>query len=695
MQNCVKPILDPGCMKVNSIRAPFGRRVGVMAVTGTFVLLTAKLLADPSAPSPDSTVQNLRQLSLEELLNLQVSIASKKDERLSDTAAAVSVLTGDDIQRSGVTGIPEALRFVPGVQVARMTTHQWGISIRGFNEIFADKLLVLVDGRSVYTPLFSGTFWDYQDIPLESVDRIEVVRGPGASVWGANAMNGVINIITKSARENRGGTLSLGGGTVDDFVAETGYGVAVADDAWLRLDANYRRTGEMESVDGGGNGDQAQSGTGRLRLDWAPSDTSEFTLIGGGQLAEFDEHLNLVDLSIPAYVPAEFRVPSANGSLLGRWTRTFDERSQLEVQSYADYSEFDTGWLHDQRENFDVELNHRWRPSERHDVNWGLDYRLNADHIKSAGNPITISKVERSVNLVSGYLQDDLSIVPDVLTGTAGVRLEQNDYTGFEVQPTLRGLWKITEDQSVWASASRAVRTPSRAERDAVVNLSLVPPGVVHPTLPGQIVYSGSDTFRSEDLWAFELGYRWKAEERLHFDVTAFFNVYDHLRGNRAGAPYPNDPNQPTYVIVPLTAVNDTSGNTWGGELSAVWEAARDWRLQLGYSYLGFDLHGSDAADAEGWSPRHTVYLQSFAQLTDKIALDADVRFVDELSGPSIPAYFTADVRVGWKPRKSLELSVVGQNLFDSPHQEFRSSLIHYTPSLIERSVFGKITWSF
>jgi len=649
--------------------------------------------ADTSEPDP--SILHLRQLSLEELLNLEVSTASKKERRLADTAAAVTVLTGDDLRRSGVTQVPEALRLVPGVQVARLNAHQWAISVRGFNDVFANKLLVMVDGRSVYTPLFSGTLWEYQDLALESIERIEVVRGPGASVWGANAVNGVINIITRSAKDAPGGHVTVGGGNLDQFLATASYGSALSEQAWLRFDANVRHHADMENLSGADNHDAASSGTGRFRLDWEPSDTAEFTLIGSGQYAEFDEAADLLNLGVPGYEYREYTVPAANAHLLGRWNRQASESSAFEVQAYLDFSEIDSLWIHDQRLNFDVAASHRWRPGGRHDVNWGLGYRLSADDIATFGDTMAVAPGSRAVNLFSGFIQDDWELKPEVFTATLGVRLEHNDYTGFEVQPTLRGLWKLGGHHSAWASASRAVRTPSRAENDAVVNVSFVPAGVLDPVLPAVVSFQGSDEFESEDLWAFELGYRWQPDARLHFDLAGFFNVYDHLRGRLPGAPFPNDPLDPAYLVVPLTAINDTRGNTYGGELTAVYQATEQWRWRVGYSYLGMDLEGSESEDIEGWAPEHQLFVQSLAQLTPGVELDATVRYVDALSGPGVPGYVTADVRLGWRPRADLEFSVVGQNLFDSPHQEFRSALIGYHPSVITRAVFGRVTWSF
>lgn len=680
-------------MKLKPNSGRWWRRALLKSLGGGLLSGVVGLGAAETVPIP--AIHDLRQLSFEELLNLEVSVASRSEQRLTDTAAAVSVLTGDDIRRSGVTHLAEALRLVPGVQVARLSGHKWAISIRGFNGVFANKLLVLVDGRSVYTPLFSGTLWEYQDMTLESIDRVEVVRGPGASVWGANAVNGVINIITKSARDSHGGQVSVGGGTIDHFIASASHGSPLSETASIRFDAGFRHRGEMEEVNTGDEFGELWSGNGRFRIDWEPADTTRFTLLGGSQYGEFDERTELFDAGSFSFDPADITLKGSSGHLLGRWTRTLDERSEIEVQSYLEISELDASWIRNQRVNYDVELNHRWQPGERLDLNWGLGYRLNVDRITTGGDTISFSDEERSDNLFSGYVHNVVQLVPEVLSVTAGVRLEHNGYTGFEVQPTLRGLWKPAESQSLWASVSRAVRTPSRVEDDATISLSLRDPGVVHPVLPALVTYSGTRKFESEELWAFELGYRWQATERLHLDLATFYNVYENLRGNQMGTPFPNDPLSPSYVIVPLTASNDTQGVSWGGEFSAVWQPQERWRLRLGYSYLELDLSGSDADDEEGWSPRHQMFLQSLWQLTEELELDGALRWVDELTGPAVPAYLTADVRLGWRPSDSLEFSIVGQNLFDSPHQEFESQAIRYRAAVIGRSVFGKLTWSF
>lgn len=640
-------------------------------------------------------VDQLRQLTLEELLNVEVTTASKKEQRLSDTAAAVSVLNGDDIRRLGVSTIPEALRGLPGVDVARLNSHRWGVSVRGFNDIFANKLLVMVDGRSVYTPLFSGTLWDIHDLPLEDIERIEVVRGPGASVWGANAVNGVINIITLPAHQTEGGRMDVGGGTLDEFAGSLRYGIPVSDSTSVRVFGKYRQHAEMEDVSGGPAEDDYRAGTAGFRLDWDPSDTADFMLSGRGFSGEYSEKVDLLSLPGPGYLTTVTSPNSSGGHALGRWGRRIDETSRVELQSYVEFNTFDVDWLEEERLNFDVALTHRWQPTESHDLNWGVGYRLTTDRITESADTASYPRRERTDRLFSGFVQDDYAAIPDVLTLTAGVRFEDNDYTGFEIQPTLRALWRPAEEHSLWLAGSRAVRTPSRSESDASINIDYLPPGTVHPVLPGVVVYSGTTEFKSEELWAFEAGYRWQPLPSLNVDATGFFNLYEMLRGSRPGTPFPNDPLAPSYVVVPVTAVNDTAGNTWGGELAAVWQATDIWQWRLSYSYIGFDLRGSDAAATSGYSPRHKVSLLSRLDLPGNLEFDSQLRFVDELTAPAIPSYVTLDLRLGWHPLEDLEISISGYNLLGGGHQEFASRLIRYIPSEITPSVFGKVSWRF
>ena len=655
-------------------------------------LSVAAQTAEPNTP-PETSAS--RRLTLEELLNVEVSTVSRNEQRLAETPASVAVLTGEDLRRSGVNDLAEALRLVPGVQVARLTSHQWAVSVRGFNEVFANKLLVMVDGRSVYTPLFSGTVWSSQDIPLENIERIEVVRGPGASMWGANAVNGVINIITRSARETQGGQLTVGGGNLDQFIGSFRYGMELSENAWLRFDGKYREHGGMEGLNGEPNGDDFRAGNGGFRLDWTPSESADFTLLGQGHYGRYNEPISLLDLSIPAFVNMTSVSVNSGGDLLGRWTRKLHEGSELEVQTYLDYSEIQSSWINDRRMTFDFELNHRWQLGERQEITWGVGYRLNADEVIATEDTVLFPVTERSVNIFSAYFQDSMTLLPDELTAIAGVRLEHNDYTGFEAQPTLRAFWQLAEEHAVWTAASGAVRTPSRADNDAIVALDLLPPGTAHPVLPVLTRFYGSTAFESEKLWAFELGYRWHPIARFNFDLTGYYNLYDQLRGTSQGTPFPNNPLAPTYLVMPLQAVNDTSGNSYGAELTAAWQATERWRWRLGYSVLALDLDGSDAASLEGAIPHHQFTLRSLLQVSATVELDATLRYVDELPGTRVPAYLTADVRLGWKPCASVELSIIGQNLLDSPHQEFSTSTIRYQPAAITRAVYGQLTWSF
>lgn len=673
---------------------PFGR---VQRHFATALLGGAVLAAGVSgAAEPGATSGGLRQLSLEELLNLDVSTASKKEEPLSVTAAAVSVVTDEDVRRSGATDLPEFLRSIPGVQVARINAHRWAVSVRGFNSDFANKLLVMIDGRSVYTPLFSGTLWRNLDLVTEDLDRIEVVRGPGGGVWGANAVNGVINIINKSAKETQGGLVSAGGGDYDHFIAVARQGVQLSDDKWMRVSGKFRHHGESEAVGGGDAGDSYTSGLGGVRFDWEPSDSTALMMDAGVYAGDYRETVNRLDLSVPAFVSEPGFARDAGAHVLGRWNQQVNEVSSVELQTFFDYQEVDTPYFDEQRLKFDVEFDHYWNPVERHELNWGVGYRMSADWIDAPTESLTFADDHRNDGVLSAFGQETYHVVPEKLSLTASVRLEHNDYTGFEVQPGLRALYRPSEKHSLWVAGSRAVRTPSRAESDARLALEVLPPGAVHPTLPALVVANGSTAFESEELWAFDAGYRWQPLETLHFDLAGYFNVYEKLRGTAVGTAFPNDPLNPTYVVLPLEITNDARGNTWGAEFAGAWQATPEWRLRLVYSYFANNFDDNDpVVSYDSASPENQLSLQSRLNLPGNVEVDGALRYVDSLKGAAIPSYFTADLRVGWRPRENLEFSVVGANLLDSPHQELRSSLIFYSPTLVSRSVFAKMSWEF
>ncbi len=639
--------------------------------------------ASEDIPSPS----RLKKLSLEELLDIDVTSVSKYPEKLSIAAAAITALTQEDIHRSGVSSIPEALRLIPGMSVARLDSHNWAISSRGFNDIFANKLLVMIDGRTVYTPLFSGVFWEVQDTMLEDIDRIEVVRGPGATLWGANAVNGVINIITKSARQTQGLLITAGGGTEERAFTSIRYGVKVNPDAFLRVYAKYydRDSAVLaNATDAHDSWDMFRAG---FRLDWDPNQQNALTLQGDIYAGREDQTYFVPIRTFPfaARTPATLNV--AGGNVLGRWTRNFSNASTLTVQAYYDRTVRNTPIFSETRDTGDFDLQHRFTLGDRQEVVWGLGYRATGDNLKNTLN-VTILPASRTLQLFSAFVQDDISIVPERLRLTIGSKFEHNDFTGLEVQPSVRALWTPGRAQTIWAAVSRAVRTPSIAETS--IRLNPAPPA---PIPPGRLTINGNPAMDSEKLVAYELGYRVQPIDQLKFDLALFYNDYDQLRTLEPIRPGP---------VSPSLVANNLEGHTYGAETTVTAQVSQSWRLQGSYSYLKAHLHPKAGSRdlrsegiAEGSSPRHQFFLRSLFDLGWGIQFDSTLRYVDALPWPGIPSYVTLDARLAWSPRENVEFAVIGQNLLDDRHPEFAPTFIGTQPTEVQRSVFGTMTLRF
>lgn len=643
----------------------------------------------------ETSVTQLGQLSLQELLDIEVTSVAKKEQRLSDTAAAITVITQDDLRRSGATKFQDALRLVPGMEVGRVSGKDWAITARGFNDVFANKLLVMVNGRTIYTPLFSGVFWDIQNFLFEDLDRIEVIRGPGASVWGANAVNGVINIITKDARETVGGVVNLGGGTADNFIGEVRQGWQVGPNSWLRIYGKFEQRGEGLTETGLNADDDYEFGLGGMRYDWHPNDSGQLTLEAEGFGGVFNGTQVAPSLTAPYREVFHDEVVPRGGHLLGRWRSKLEDESELTLQAFYDYTSRTSLDFDEFRHTFDFDAGYRRHLGERHDLNVGLNYRVAHADVPAKPANLTFAAEQETYQLVSAYAQDDWLLVPETLVLTAGTKFEVNSYTGLEVQPTVRLLWTPTTNHSVWASVSRAVRTPSRAEDSGRILAVVAPPGTVHPTLPAATTLFSSSDFLAEELLAYEVGYRFQPTPALAFDLSLFVHDYDHLRGLAVGTPYPELAASPPRLVVPVQAVNDTYGRTYGSELSARWQAADWWQWRLAYTVQEMDIEGSQAWTA-GYSPRHRLALHSLLNLPHQIEADAVLRWVDELPGPGVPGYVTADLRLAWRPRPNLELALIGRDLLDR-HVEFPANSYFNTIGRVatERSFFGRIKWEF
>jgi iron complex outermembrane receptor protein len=672
-----------------------GRRRLMALLTATAAMAWTQAWA--GAPAGGS--EDLTNLSLEQLMQLEVTSVSKRPERLSDAAAAIYVITQEDIRRSGATSIPEALRLAPGIEVARIDSSKWAITSRGFNSRFANKLLVLIDGRSVYTPLFSGVFWDQQDTLLADVERIEVIRGPGATLWGANAVNGVINIITKPAAQTQGSLVSGALGT-DRASLAARHGARLGENTALRVfgkgfsrDAGRTAVGEGE--------DEWRQQRGGFRLDSQPTDADSVTVSGEAFAGSTGETFLTQTLTPPFSLAQSDDTETTGGHLLGRWDRKLSEQSSASVQAYYGRTNINDPRIVEARDTFDIEAQHDVALGERHRLIWGLGYRVTADEVDSSPT-IVLDPDSRTSHLFSGFAQDTITLIPNELDLTLGTKLEHNDFTGFEVQPNARLSWLPTANQTVWAAVSRAVRTPSRAEADVAINQMTLPPGTAQnpSALPAFLRAIGNRDFGSEELVAYEAGYRIQVDPQLTFDLAAFYNNYDDLRGARLGSPFLELSPLPPHLVVPALGDNVLEGQTYGFEVVADWRPRAWWRLQGTYSLLQVELHSKSGAAPmaeieEGYSPQQQAALHSYVDLSETVTFDTSLRFVDQLSTLGVPSYLTLDARLGWRAAPGLEVALVGRNLLDDAHPEFGSETLASSPTEAERSAFVTVQWRF
>jgi iron complex outermembrane receptor protein len=628
--------------------------------------LAAAAAAQALQETSPQQASELKSLSIEQLMELDVTSVSRRSEPVSGAAAAITVITGEDIRRSGANNLPDALRIATGLQVAQSNGNTWAISSRGFNATTANKLLVLIDGRSIYTPLFSGVFWDAQDVMLEDVDRIEIIRGPGATLWGANAVNGVINILTKSARETQGGLASLGGGAGEEGLASFRQGGKVGRETAFRAYGKYSYRDSLALENGDSARDPLRRGQAGFRIDRDDTGSGGLTLQG-------DAYHGLAGQTV--VVRDDTRLDGAN--LLGRWTRTYAENAGSDLQVYYDYTHRRIPqWFEEHRHTLDVDYQHRQPIGARQDLVWGAGYRITHDRV---GNSAGVAFLPDSVteSLFSAFAQDEVALARH-LRLTLGTKLEHNRWTGFEVQPSVRLAWAPDDRRTLWSAVSRAVRSPTRYDEDLVLFAAGVP------------VLTGSSGFVPEELLSYELGYRVQPRTGLLLDLAAFYNVYDDLRSfEPAAAP----------AVFPYHFSNRLNADTWGLEARVSWQAAPWWRLHAGYAWLDKDLSldaGSldpTAGTAEGDDPRSRATLRSLMDLPRGFELDGTLRYVSRLPAPVVPAYTELDLRLGWQASDRLELSLTGQSLLHARHPEFGAP----SPSReeVQRGAYGKVTWRF
>jgi iron complex outermembrane recepter protein len=677
-------------------RRPRGRLLLALA----FALPIVKA-DDPQSTPPNQPPSALKRLTLEQLSQIEVTSPSKEPTPVFHTPVAIYVLTGDDIRRAGVTTIPDALRLVPGVEVAQIDGSKWSVGIRGFGTRLSRDVLVLIDGREVYTPLLAGTYWEVQDTLLEDIDRIEVIRGPGGTIWGPNAVNGVINIITKSAKETHGTFAEAGGGSVEQGFLNYRYGgESTLDDLNYRVYAKaYDRGPEHHS-----DGDDfdawrgAQSG---FRMDWGTGNDA-YTFSGDGYLQEDGERVNLSTYTPPLNetIDGYANVSGANGVF--RWKRTLGDGSDIQVQAYYDRTNRREPNLGEARDTVDVDYLERAKVSDRQELLFGAEARASDGRFSEIASGLVFYPFHRLDYLLSGFFEDDFTLVENKLFLNAGSKILSTNYTGVAFQPSVRLMWTPTDQQTFWASFTHAVRTPSDAEEDFYLSSYL---GMT-AGLPVFARFNGNPLFAPEKLNAWEAGYRELIRKNLFLDISTFYNRYhdvfsEDLSGGyrlETALPFPTPLPPPLHLLLPAEFGNDLYGPTLGGEIAPEWRPSDRWRLRGSYSYLSMDLRqapglllGAGPQMVVESSPKHEVSLDSAFDVSRNLQIDLIYRFVSALPAEHAPAYSTGDVHITWRFRPHLEFSLVGRNLFQPYHVEYGAD--PGDPVAIVRSAYASIAW--
>lgn len=613
-------------------------------------------LRTPDACAAETS--SLVDLSLEQLANIEVTSVSRKRERLAGAAASAYVITGEDIRRSGATSLPEALRLAPNLQVARVNADSYAISARGFNSTTANKLQVLIDGRIVYTPLYSGVFWDVQDVMLADVERIEVISGPAATLWGGNAVNGVINVITRSAQDSQGGRAEMTGG--DGLaVGAVRHGAALDMGGRYRVYGRLARSADTRRADGASASDGSTKGMAGFRADWDR----------GGEALTLQGDVYDGRISQPA--PGTRKVSGFN--LNTHWRRRGDDGAIVRWRAYYDRTRRDhPGTFSETLDTLNLDFQQDLAPIGPHAILWGATYRRAWDRVDNSP-ALAFLPPRRELSWAGVFAQDEITLREGVRL-TAGMRLERNDYTGLEHMPSARLAWTTDDRGLIWSALSRAVRTPSRVDRDLYA--------------PGQPPYTlaGGPTFRSEVSNVFEVGYRARPDRIASYSITVFHAAHRHIRSLEPG---------PGGALV---IGNRIEGSTDGLELWGNLQARANWHLSAGLLAarprlrLAADSGSTSSTAIEGNDPSHQWMLRSVLDLSGGRELDVALRRVAALRSPAVPAYTAVDVRYGWPLGRSVEAAVIAQNLLDASHVEFGAAP---GASRIERRVLFRLSATY
>ena len=682
------------------------------------VSLCFTLSAVHAAEQDDFT---LLDLSLDELLNVEVTSVSRKPQPLSETAAAVFVITAKDIYRSGALNIPEALRLAPGLQVTQIDATKWAVSARGFSGRYSDKLLVLVDGRTVYTNSFAGVYWEALNIAIDDIERIEVVRGPGGAVWGANAVNGVINIISKSAADTPG-TLLIGGAGVDSsgdalgrVYARNGY--SFGEDTHLRVFGKYDHGNSNRHDSGADTADDWDIARAGLRFDRraGPAEAVVTAEIYSGDLGQC---VQLTSNTPPYFVPTDDVVDVSGGHLLLRNTREFDSGASILARAYIDHTEYSSLLWQEEATVYDFDFQYRTLLGDRHDVQVGAGYRLYSYEYLST-QYISLQESRGNEGRITAYLQDDVSLFDEQVILTLGLKIE--DYESLsddlEILPTVRAVWKLDEDRSVWGAVTRSVRTPAYSDRGLSlqgIGPALGPGEGENPApVPLWTGYFTEGQADSESLVAYELGYRHRVSDRMSFDIAAYYHDYKDLMDivaetttcEPSGDPvsvacfFP-DPSATTHLLGQGLLSNASSATTSGLEVSHQWKVADALTLNTIYSYLDADgeaRYTSEVSARFGDNARHKFGVRADWRINDAFDISIWPRYTSAMdqNNLDIDPFWDLDVRATWKLAAGLQLRLVGKQLLDSRQKEHESELRDIIPTEIERTVFAELRWNF
>ncbi len=598
----------------------------------------------PRPVSAEEAYDPLDTFSLADLMNMEITITREKEQTQVHTTAAVFVVTQEDIRRAGISNIPEALRMVPGLHVARVNSNTWAITSRGFNSYPSGKLLVLMDGRNLYTPLYAGVIWDEHNLLMEDVDRIEIIRGPGATLWGVNAVNGIINIITKSAKQTHGNLVSLRAGNYERALAGARHGGQLGDDFHYRVYAKFSEYGAYDNYYDEETTGAWRTGRAGFRTEWDISQKDTLTFQGDVQDGTIGQ------------INKDVKEETSGMNLLTRWERELDNGGNMSLQFYYDKLEREDDALLKSQDTFDLDFVHRFQLGQSHNILYGFGFRYKDDKLKPPEDSATVyyTPDEEQQELYTAFVQDTISLIPDRLRFTLGTKFEYFEYTGTEIQPSARLLWMLGEDHVLWGAVSRAVKTPSRAERGIHIKA-------------GTTTYHGNPDFESETLIAYELGHRIRLGKNFFLDSTMFYNDYDKLKTRE-----PLAPKNKMYD-------NLMHGESYGFEMAGTWNVTENWRLTAAYSYMDMLLflddpsEDADSLADEDESPHNQFSLRSMLNLRHNIELDASVYYVDRLRGDRTNAdkYVRCDLRLGWCPNEHIELVIGAHNLFDGHHPEY------------------------